>query len=78
MMNNNIGLILDLTQRVLNAKTLADGLYDSIMDENNIESDAPLSLTIMLQEQLGFIEKLVDDLDPHQPMQLVEGGEDHD
>ena len=75
-MNNKIDLILKLSQRVLNAKTLADGIYDSIMDENNIESEAPLSLTIMLQEQLGFIEKLVDDLD--QPMKLVEGGENHD
>lgn len=61
--NNTIVTISDLTQRVLNAKVLADGLFDSIMQEN-FESDAPLSFTIMLKEQLGSIEELVDSIKP--------------
>ena len=71
-MNNNFDLILKLSQRVLNAKTLADGIYDSIMEENNIESDAPLSLTIMLMEQLEILEKLIDSIEPS--AQLTKGG----
>ena len=61
--NSTIVTISDLTQRVLNAKVLADGLFDSIMQEN-FESDAPLSFTIMLKEQLGSIEELVDSIKP--------------
>ncbi len=59
MSKDIIGLNALISQRVLNAKTLADMLYDSIMDENCI-SDVPLSLTIMLQEQLEFLGDLVD------------------
>ena len=68
MSKDIIGLNALISQRVLNAKTLADMLYDSIMDENCI-SDVPLSLTIMLQEQLKFLGDLVDGVE-----EMEEGG----
>lgn len=59
---NAYDLIGDITTRVLNAKAVVNSLYNSIMDGE--DDDAPLNLTIVLQEQIFLLEQLVDELRP--------------
>ena len=59
---NIIGVLAEMSQRILNAKALADSLYASVMEDDS--SDNTISFAVMMQEQLVQLEKVYDLIEP--------------
>lgn len=53
----------DMNEKITNCKVLANALYVSVM-ECNESTDEMLSFTLLLQQELELLEKLLDSLEP--------------
>ena len=59
----NISIIAGMNERINNLNTLANALYAHVMDCED-STDEMLAFTLMIQQELGFLKKLIDEVQP--------------